>query len=228
MKIIVFAPHPDDEIFGCGGSILKWMDEGHELHLVHVTDNRALIQWGIKENQLLHEEAKEYIDLTEDEVAKIALKEASEVSRAFGFIKSNVYYFRIHDQNAMNNIDLGTSSSKNIIKDANRIVLPSDNNPHPDHQATHTMVKRAAKELNLLNTEFYVYVVHTSLKLPKEKQIRVKVDKYRNRVYELMKGYKTQLCLKDSRMGWEWVLKKRRYERFGIFKLEDMNKFDNF
>jgi len=43
-----------------------------------------------------------------------------------------------------------------------------------------------------------------------------------------MKGYKTQLCLKDTRMGWEWVLKKRRYERFGIFNLQDMSKFENF
>ncbi|GAH34396.1 unnamed protein product, partial [marine sediment metagenome] len=39
MKIVVFAPHPDDEIFGCGGSILKWMDEGYDVHIVYVTDN---------------------------------------------------------------------------------------------------------------------------------------------------------------------------------------------
>ncbi len=51
---------------------------------------------------------------------------------------------------------------------------------------------------------------------------------YQNRVYELMKGYGTQLCLKDTRMGWEYVLKKRRSERFGVFRFEDMNKFENF
>ncbi len=228
MKIVVFAPHPDDEIFGCGGSILKWMDEGHDLHLVYVTDNRALITWGIKENQLLHEYAGDYINIDEDEVAEIALKEASAVSNDFGFKKTNVYYFKIHDQDVMNNLDLGIKLSIDIIKDAGRILLPSDNNPHPDHQGTHTIVKMAAKELNLLKVEFYVYVVHTSLKLPKEKQIRVKVDEYRHKVYELMKGYKTQLCLQESRMGWEYMLRRRRAERFGIFNLQDMNKFQNF
>jgi len=228
LKIVVFAPHPDDEIFGCGGSILKWMDEGHDMHLVYVTDNRALIKWGIRENQLLYEEAKDYVNLSEDEIAEIALKEASAVSSAFGFKTSNVYYYRIHDQNGMNKIDSGITSSKNIIKDTGRILLPSDNNPHSDHQATHTMVKMAAKELNMVNTEFYVYVVHTSLKLPKEKQIKVKMEQYRYKLYELMKGYKTQLCLKDTRMGWELVLKRRRFERFGLFKLEDMNSFANF
>ena len=49
----------------------------------------------------------------------------------------------------------------------------------------------------------------------------------RNRLFELMKGYKTQLCLKDTRIGWQ-ILKRKRTERFGIFFYEDMNKFENF
>ena len=228
MKIVVFAPHPDDEIFGCGGSILKWMDEGHDLHIVYVTDNRVLIAWGLKENQLLQEEAKEFINLSEDEIAKIALKEAEQVSKDFGFSKKNVHFFRFYDQDAMNNIDYGVTLAKEIIKDADRIVLSSDNNNHVDHQATHTIVKRAAKEVNLKNTEFYVYALYNVLKAPKEKQIKIKVEQYRNRLYELMKSYKTQLCLKDTRMGWEYVLKRRRSERFGVFKFEDINKFENF
>ena len=228
MKIIVFAPHPDDEIFGCGGSILKWMDEGHEVHIVYVTDNRVLIKWGLKENQLLLEEAKDFINLSEKEIAQIALKEAEQVSKDFGFLKKNVHFFKFHDQDAMNNIELGVTLAKEIIKDANRIVLPSDNNNHVDHQATHTIAKRAAKEVHLKNAEFYVYALYNVLKTPKEKQTKIKVVQYQNRIYELMKGYRTQLCLKDTRMGWEYVLKRKRSERFGVFKFEDMNKFENF
>lgn len=228
MKIVVFAPHPDDEIFGCGGSILKWMDEGHEIHIVYVTDNRVLIKWGLKENQLLQEEAKEFMNLGEEEIAKIALKEAEQVSRDFGFLKKNVHFFKFHDQEAMNNINNGMILAKEIIRDADKIVLSSDNNNHVDHQATHIIVKRAAKEINLKNAEFYVYALYNVLKAPKEKQIKIKVEQYRNRLYELMKGYRTQLCLKDTRMGWEYVLKRRRSERFGVFRFEDMNKFENF
>ncbi len=223
MKVIVFAPHPDDEIFGCGGSILKWMDEGHEVHIVYVTDNRALIKWGIRENQLLYEEAKEYVNLGEYKVAEIALKEAVEVSKSFGFLECNTHFYKFHDQKAMNNIEFGTSLSKDIIRDSDRIVMPSDKNNHPDHQATHTMVKKAAQELNLDSAEFYIYALYNVLKIPKNKQVRIRTEQYRNRLYELMKGYKTQLCLKDTRMGWEWVLKRKR-----IFKLEDMNSCENF
>ncbi|MFO7797301.1 MAG: PIG-L family deacetylase, partial [Promethearchaeia archaeon] len=67
MKIIIFAPHPDDEIFACGGSILKWLEKDHQIHLIYVTDNRALIEWGIKENQLLEDCAQKYRSLSKDE-----------------------------------------------------------------------------------------------------------------------------------------------------------------
>jgi LmbE family N-acetylglucosaminyl deacetylase len=227
MKIVVVAPHPDDEIYGCGGSILKWMDEGHDVHIVYVTDNRAFIWWGKKKNSLLIEEAKDYIAMTEEELAEACLKEAEAVATEFGFLSSNIHFFKIHDQTAMKNIDLGVKLIKEIIYDADRIVLPSDNNNHNDHQATHTMVKIAAKELNLRDVGFYVYAIYNILKIPKERQIKSKIAKYRERKYELMAGYKSQLCLKNERMGWQ-TFKYKLIERFGVFRFEDMDKFENF
>ena len=80
MKIVIFAPHPDDEIYGCGGSILKWLEDGHNVHIIYVTDNRALITWGIKENQLIEEKAAPYIDLSEDQIGEIMkLKKLQEI-----------------------------------------------------------------------------------------------------------------------------------------------------
>ena len=173
MKIVVFAPHPDDEIYGCGGSILKWLDEGHDIHIIYVTDNRLLISWGMKENQLIKEKAEKFLNLSEDEIAKIALKEAIDAAKAFGLSKKNIHLFKIHDQDAKNNIDLCISLSKEIIKDADRIVMPSDNNNHVDLQATHTIAKRAAKELELKEIEFYVYAIYNVMKAPREKILSV-------------------------------------------------------
>lgn len=227
MKIIVFAPHPDDEIYGCGGSILKWLDEGHEVHVIYVTDNRALITWGKKENQLLKEKAEKYIDLSQDEIAQIALEEAIDVAHEFGLPDDNIHMFKIHDQDAENQIQLGVSLAKPIIKDADRIVMPSDNNNHNDHQATHTMAKKAAKELELKKVEYYVYALYNVLKVPREKQVKIKIKEYRDRLYELMQGYKTQLALKDTRIGWE-TLKRKRSERFAVLSYDDMNQYENF
>ncbi|MHA2288384.1 MAG: PIG-L deacetylase family protein [Promethearchaeota archaeon] len=227
MKIVVFAPHPDDEIYGAGGSILKWMDEGHDVHIIYVTDNRALISYGLEHDTIIEEEAGDYIELSEDEIGRIGLKEAVSVAKEFGFPESNVHLFEFHDQDAMNQIDKGVELSKEMIKDADRIVLPSDNNNHPDHQATHTIAKNAALELNLVNVEFYVYAIYNLMKAPMEKQQKVRISDYRNKIYEIMKNYKTQLLFKDTRLGWQ-TLPRKRAERFGVFSLQDVGKYYNF
>ena len=206
--------------------MLKWMEEGHDVHVIYVTDNRALIEWGIKEEQLLEDKAADYINLSGEELAKICLREAEEVARAFGLPETNSHFFKIHDQDADNNIELGVSLSKEIIKDADRIVMPCDNNNHNDHQATHTIAKTAAKELNL-DIEYYVYALYNVMKAPREKHLKIKISDYNEKLYDIMKLYKTQLCLKDSRMGWK-TLTRKRMERFGVFKLVDMNSFECF
>lgn len=38
MKILVVAAHPDDEVYGMGGTIAKLADEGNEVHVLIVTD----------------------------------------------------------------------------------------------------------------------------------------------------------------------------------------------
>lgn len=227
MKIVVFAPHPDDEIYGCGGSILKWIDEGHEVHVIYITDNRVLISWGRAHDQLIEEKTKPYSNLNEDEIAEIGLKEAEEVAKSFGFTKNNTHLFKFHDQDASNRIDDGVKLAINIIKDADRIVLPSDKNNHIDHQATHVIAKSAAITLGLTQVEFYVYAIYNVIKVPMDRQIKIDMARYRDRLHEIMGLYKTQLCLKDSSMGRE-ALKRRRKERFGIFHFEDANNFYNF
>lgn len=37
MKILVIAPHPDDEVLGCGGIMAKYATEGHEVYVAVVT-----------------------------------------------------------------------------------------------------------------------------------------------------------------------------------------------
>ncbi len=99
MKIVVFAPHPDDEIFSCAGSILKWLKEGHNVHIVYVTDNRALITWGKKNNQIIIKEAQNYINLSDDQMGEIGLREAKSVAKAFGFPNTNVHLFEFFHMN---------------------------------------------------------------------------------------------------------------------------------
>lgn len=59
MRILVVAPHPDDEVFGCGGTIAKYSKAGHEVHVLIVTKgddlfNPQLIEEGRKEALKAH------------------------------------------------------------------------------------------------------------------------------------------------------------------------------
>lgn len=223
MKIVIFAPHPDDEIIGCGGSILNWIEEGHDVHIIYVTDNRAIISWGLKVNEVIMEDAAEFLNLSEGEIAKIALKEAEDVAKAFGFLNSNVHLLKIHDRDAKNQIDLAISLSKKILENVDRIVIPGYKSAHPDHKATHVIATRAAKELDLKNAEFYVFYMNLR-NVPKEKQTKIKTVDYREKLYNIMSLYKTQICTKDTKFGWQ-TLKRRRSEWFGVFKFEEIKKY---
>lgn len=37
MNVLVIAPHPDDEVLGCGGTIRRLSDEGHNVHVAIAT-----------------------------------------------------------------------------------------------------------------------------------------------------------------------------------------------
>ena len=39
--LLVIAPHPDDETLGCGGAILKHIDEGHKVDWLIATTNKS-------------------------------------------------------------------------------------------------------------------------------------------------------------------------------------------
>ena len=44
MKVLAIAPHPDDETLGCGGTLLRHVAAGDELHWLIVTQAHAP-QW---------------------------------------------------------------------------------------------------------------------------------------------------------------------------------------
>ena len=60
MAILVVAPHPDDEVFGCGGTIAKYARAGHKVHVIIVTKgddlfDPQLIEQGRREGLQAHE-----------------------------------------------------------------------------------------------------------------------------------------------------------------------------
>jgi LmbE family N-acetylglucosaminyl deacetylase len=225
VKIIVFAPHPDDEIYGCGGSILKWIDESHEVHLIYISDNSAIINWAKKRGTFI--ETEENKNLTEEDLSVIGLQEAKEAAKFLGIPKERVHLFEFPDSRVKAYINKGVEIAKTIVKNADRFVIPSANNEHPDHQATYDIAVKVAQELNLKNLEFYVYALYNPLRAEGEHLIKIKIGDLRFKLYDALKIYKSQFWDKEMYRNSLWVKGKRR-ERFGYYKLSHVGKFYNF
>ncbi|MCK4778913.1 MAG: PIG-L family deacetylase [Candidatus Lokiarchaeota archaeon] len=130
VKIIVFVPHPDDESYSAGGSIIKWLNEGHDVHIILFTDGRAGYRKAKEQNEL--EECEE-TRITEDELAEIRLLEAEAACELLGVKKENVHFLKYYDQELHHNIDDAVKKIEDLVRDADRFVIPSANNKHPDH-----------------------------------------------------------------------------------------------
>ncbi len=219
MKIVIFEPHPDDLLMGPGPIIFDWIKEGHDIHIITVTDGRACYRG--------HEDIK----ITEDEVAELRIKEAKNTIEFLKLPGENLHLLKFHDADGNKYVKEGIIKVKPIIQDADRIVLPSNNNKHIDHQATHDIAIGAAQELGL-DIEYFVYFI-PSYGIFKEdssdKQFEIKIiDDIRVTLQKWFKIYQTQKLPESSFKFYSRYLKRVRKAKYAIFKLEDKGNFFNF
>jgi len=62
-RVLVFAPHPDDETLGCGGTLIQHVRRGEMVRVVFLTDGNGGDFLGLYDPQ-------QYIDLREEEACK--------------------------------------------------------------------------------------------------------------------------------------------------------------
>lgn len=224
MKIVIFAPHPDDELIGAGGSLLKWKDEGNEVHIIYLSDGRAAYTYERANENLIETEKTK---ISENELAQIRMREVDKITEFLDIPSQNVHKFKFPDQKVGENKEAAVNLSKSIIRDADRLVIPSNHNPHVDHQATFEIAVQTAQELDLQEIEFYVYAVYLSIEAPKIHQVRVNIKDYNKTIYQALQLYKSQKYIKTVNAVFERK-KNEKWERFGVFSIEDLGKYKNF
>ena len=227
MKIIIFEPHPDDLLFGPGPILLEWInDKKHDIHVITVTDGRACFRVGEQAD------ADNAPIMTEDEVATMRTKEAREAVKFLGIPKENHHPFNFHDADGQKNVKEGIEKTIPLIKDADRIFFPSDNNHHVDHQATHDIVIGASKSLSLKNLEYFVYFIPSYGKFQedsKDHQFEYTIGEEKAKILlEWLEIYQSQSFTKYTWMMYNRFLKKIRKWTYGIYKYEEIGKYYNF
>ncbi len=149
---IVFAPHPDDETLGCGGTIAKRIDEGYKVFVVILTDGRHAFS--------------KVLNITStpspEEIKQIRKKEVTESVSILGVPKSNLFFFDFEDCTLSEYEKEVEQAVTAFIEDhfPDEVYFPLKRDGHPDHQAANRVISRCLQKRNLENTGFQYSITH--------------------------------------------------------------------
>jgi LmbE family N-acetylglucosaminyl deacetylase len=130
---VVFAPHPDDETLGCGGTILKKAAAGAAVRVVVMTDGRG------SHRTLMDEER----------LKAIRADEAVEAAARMGVDKSRVQLLGYPDKTLDTHFDEAVSRVTSLLQEEPpaEIYVPYLYDSPPDHVATRRVALAAASAL---------------------------------------------------------------------------------
>jgi LmbE family N-acetylglucosaminyl deacetylase len=148
--VIVFAPHPDDETLGCGGTIAKRIRQGYEVLVVIMTDGR----YAFKDILDIH------FDPTPEELKQIRKEEVKRATKILGVPEENLIFLDFVDGTLKDNEKKAEEKVTEILSEQQpvEIYFPYKNDGHPDHQVTYRIVKNSIRKL-AISASAYQYSI---------------------------------------------------------------------
>jgi LmbE family N-acetylglucosaminyl deacetylase len=128
---VVFAPHPDDETLGCGGTIIKKTQAGARVSLVVMTDGRG------SHRALMDEER----------IKEIRAQEALEAAERLGVDAQRVHQLGIRDRELADNFESALERVGGILarEEPEEVFVPYLHESPSDHVETRRVVLAAAR-----------------------------------------------------------------------------------
>jgi LmbE family N-acetylglucosaminyl deacetylase len=132
---IVFAPHPDDETLGCGGTIFQKKQAGADLKIVFMTD-------GSQSHSHL---------IPAEKLKAIRAQEALAAAEKLGVEPKNVFFLGIRDGTLAYNQAIAIEKVKQIIFRTfpETVFIPYVQDGVPDHDATNKIVIAAFRQCGI-------------------------------------------------------------------------------
>jgi LmbE family N-acetylglucosaminyl deacetylase len=148
-KVIVFAPHVDDETIGLGGTLLKYKEKLSEVYIVYITDGSGATT-----------------DLNEDELIKVRKNEAQTLKEIYGI--REIIHLDYKDSKVDYRDDKLIRDIKDIIEEINPtiIYMPFLIDSHIDHYNTSIAVLKALENIDNIdkkNLKIMCYQVNSPI-----------------------------------------------------------------
>ncbi|MDH5482953.1 MAG: PIG-L family deacetylase [Candidatus Bathyarchaeota archaeon] len=219
-KIIVFAPHPDDETLGCGGTIAKKISEGYEVLVVVITDGRHSFSKGLGIDS----------DPAPEEVKEIRRDEVKRATKILGVQEENLAFLNFVDGTLEESESEVQEKVINILRENTplEIYFPYEKDCHPDHRATNRIVSNAVNKLGIEPIDYRYMISHkyarvgplinALLDLFRRNIVYVGVSKYLPLKKAALKEFRSELSIISKRQS------KPRTKNFKKF-LKEKEKF---
>lgn len=197
-RVLVLAPHPDDDVIGCGGSLKLHTEQGDNVKIVYLTDGSGGTQTKHKITTL-----KEVKDLTLERE-----NEAKTAALVMGV--TDTVFWRYKDGHlALNNTSLKLLQTLFSDFKPDIIYSPSFLDPHPDHFET-TKILAAFFEKNVdFKGTIFTYEVWSPIYANR----LIEIEKAAEFKRQALLAHKTQLA---SRSYVEAIMGLAKY-RAGMF-----------
>ena len=211
--IVVFAPHPDDETWGCGGTIAKKIKEEYEVIIVVITDGRHAF------SQVLGIDS----DPTPEELKQIRKEEVIRSTKILGVPKKNLVFLDFEDGKLEKHEKEVEEKIIEIIKKYSpiEVYFPYIKDYHPDHKATNRIVRRCLQKLGLTCmryqysiTQGYARIgplIERMLNLFKNNMIKVDISEFIDLKEKATKEFRSEISIISSKQ------KKPLAEKVDIF-----------
>ncbi len=177
-NILVICAHPDDEVFGAGGTVAKYAQEGYKIDVIIFSYGEQSHPW-----------------LKKHFVVKTRIAESKDASRILG--TKSLTFFGLgegHFEEDSKTKDIHNKISA-IIKRKKpvKIFTHSIDDPHPDHKTVYNTVLESLKK-SRHKCDVYTFDIWNPVNLGKRKTPRLYVDisKTFSRKIEALKCFKSQ------------------------------------
>lgn len=149
-RIVVFAPHPDDETMGCGGTIARRISEGYDVQVFVLTDGRYSFSMVLGIDS----------DPSPLEIKEIRRNETKRATKILGLPEGNLFFLDFEDDSLSKQEKQVEEKIVEILKkyDPAEVYFTYESDYNYDHQATSRIVKRCVRKLNL-QTAMYQYSI---------------------------------------------------------------------
>ncbi len=176
-KVLVLAPHPDDEILGCGGTLKQIIQNGGKVRVIYLTDG------SLGFNDSKRRALRERIEL-----AKTREQEATKAAKSLGI--DDLIFWRYKD----GSLALNKTSQRLMVEQiANYkpdiIFTPSFLDSNPDHTETARILAQALRNSEKTNLQIYSYEIWSPVFVNK----LVVIDRFATEKFSALKMHETQV-----------------------------------